>query len=160
MLDRKAKGIIPEKQMNSLLAKIESKKKVTKAKVRKGVFDKDLWSTDDQHPKLAIQWYNPELKRHHLRNTGTSTVNIPKISHEKRSQLKAVETPFAGTSYNPKPEHLQELINEVVEREEVLIKVRKNLKRVLKPMFVPVSISENKRRKQEEMTMGFPVFDG
>lgn len=159
-LDRKAKGIIPEKKMKSLLAKIESAKKVTKVKVRKAVFDKDLWSTDDQHPKLAVQWYNPELKRHHLRNTGIPTVNVPKISHVKRSQLKAIETPIAGTSYNPKPEQLQELINEAVEKEEDLIKVKQSLKRILKPMFEPVSIKENKRRKREEMTMGFPVFEG
>ena len=160
LMEQNSKGIIPAKQMESMLDKIKAGNKIQKIKSKNTVFNKDLWSTETQHPELEVQWYNPELKRHFLRNTGVPTVNVPKISREKRSQLKAIEKPLEGTSYNPKPEHLQDLINEVVEREEVLIKKKKSLKRVLKPMFEPVSISEAKRRKREEMTMGFPIFGG
>lgn len=64
------------------------------------------------------------------------------------------EAPHPGMSYNPSLKAHQELLAEVVEREESLIKKEQHLKRVTTTMFSKVTPEERDKRRLEEMSEG------
>lgn len=150
-------GIIPQRELQSLNDRIEAGKKVKQSKVESFNFQKDLWA--DEEPKVPIlssEWINENVKLHHMKNTGEDKVKVPQISHERRSKLKAIDA-IPGTSYNPHKEDYEKLIENVVEKEEQVIKKQQKLNRALKPLFQKITKSESKRRRREEMRQGFPI---
>jgi nucleolar protein 53 len=101
---------------------------------------------------------NRDVKKYTLKNIGTSNiVEIPQVAHEKRNRVKAIEEPLPGLSYNPDGKEYGKLVDELVQKEENLIKKDEHLDRVLAPLYQPISKGEKKRRIREEMTMGFPI---
>lgn len=63
-------------------------------------------------------------------------------------------------SYNPAPEDHQALIDQVVEREEGIIKKEQHLKRVTTSMFSKVTPEERDRRRLNEMSQGMDEEEG
>ena len=152
-------GIIPQRQLESYKDRIAAGKKIVRSKEKKLDFAKDIWADDETKkiPELESQWVTATLKQYHLKNTGDDVIRVPKITHERRSQLKAVEKPIAGSSYNPNEKDLEKLFESAVEKEEAIIKREQKFNRSLKPLYTSITKGEAKRRKREEMTEGFPI---
>lgn len=152
-------GIIPQRTLESLKDRITAGNKIPKTKIKPIDFAKDIWADDEAKkiPELESQWVSTTLKQYHLKNTGDDVIKVPKITHERRSQIKAVEKPIEGTSYNPNEKDLERLVSSAVEKEEVIIKREEKYNRALKPLFQMITKSEAKRRRREEMTQGFPI---
>lgn len=154
----KALGIIPQRELESLTDRIAAGKKVLRTKVKEIDFAKDIWADNSvKIPAMESQWMNSALKQYHLKNTGDDVIRVPKITHEKRSQLKAIEKPIAGTSYNPNENDLEELVSKAIEKEQAIIKKEQKYNRSLKPLYQMITKGEAKRRRREELTQGFPL---
>lgn len=150
-------GIIPQRELQSLNDRINAGKKVKQSKEENFNFQKDIWADEEpKHPVLTSEWINENVKLHHLKNTGEDKVKVPQITHEKRSKVKAIEA-VPGTSYNPLKEDYETLIENVVQKEEEVIKKQQKLTRALKPLYQKITKSESKRRRREEMRQGFPL---
>lgn len=152
-------GIIPQRELESLTDRISASKKIPKTKTKGIDFARDIWSDEigKEIPELESQWVTKSLKQYHLKNLGDDVIKVPLITHERRSQLKAIEKPVAGTSYNPKAKDFEELVGTAVEKEEAIIKREEKFNRALKPLFQMITKGEVKRRRREEMTQGFPI---
>lgn len=152
-------GIIPQRELESLKDRINAGKRIVRTKTKKIDFAKDIWAEDEEKkiPELESQWVSTTLKQYHLKNTGDDVINVPKITHEKRSQLKAVEKPVAGLSYNPNEKDLENLVSSALEKEEAIIKRELRFSRSLKPLYQKITKGEAKRRRREELTQGFPL---
>lgn len=150
-------GIIPHRELQSMTDRIAAGKKVKVSKEEKIDFAKDLWADEDNTNKeLNSQWISKDLKTYTLKNMGDDKVKVPQISHVKRSKLKAIES-IPGTSYNPHKEDYEKLVNEIVEKEEAVMKKNAKLTRSLKPLYQKFTKSELKRQRREEMRQGFPI---
>lgn len=155
----KEQGIIPPRQLESLTDRIKAGDKIKKTKSKPIDFARDIWAddVDKKIPELESQWVSSTLKQYHLKNLGDDVIKVPKITHERRSQLLAVEKPEAGISYNPNAKDLESLVDEAVVREEAIIKREERFNRALKPVYKSITKGEAKRRRREEMTEGFPI---
>lgn len=145
--------------MESMKDRIEAGKRIVKTKSRQIDFARDIWADDDEKkiPALESEWVSKSLKQYHLKNTGDDVIKVPHITHERRSKLKAVEKPIAGSSYNPDQEDLEKLVGSAVEKEEAIIKREQRFNKSLKPLFQLITKSEAKRLRREQMTEGFPI---
>jgi nucleolar protein 53 len=158
----KEMGIIRPRLLQSLSDRIAAGKKVAKTKIKKIDFNRDLWDEKNETPEtnedvpMQSEWMHEKLKQYHLKNLGEDEVKVPQITHEKRSQRKVIEIE-AGTSYNPHNEDLKILIDNVVKKEEDVIKKEQKLNRALKPLYQKYTKSEVKRRRRDEMRQGFPI---
>lgn len=152
-------GIIPQRQLESAKDRIAAGNKIVRTKAKTIDFARDIWAEDigKEIPELESQWVSSSLKQYHLKNLGDDVIKVPKITHERRSQILAVEKPIGGTSYNPNPEELETLVKNAVEKEEGIIKREQKFNRALKPLFQLITKGEAKRRKREQMTEGFPI---
>lgn len=126
---------------------------------KRGKFETDIWENEPRKKpsNLINQWFTEELVGHTLKNTQQEMVKTPVVVHEKRSQLKAMEVPHPGTSYNPSLKDHQDLMDKVIEKEEKIIKVDEHLNRVTKRMFSKITAEERDRRDMEEMATGVIV---
>lgn len=150
-------GIIPQLELESLKDRIRHGNNIAVTKSKSIDFARDIWADEKNVPELESQWVTPLLKQYHLKNLGDDVIRVPKITHEKRSQLKAVEIPFGGTSYHPDQKDLEELMTTAVEKEKAIMKREFKFNRALKPLYQKISKGEAKRRRKEEMTQGFPI---
>lgn len=158
----KEQGIIPPGQLESLRDRIRAGNKIASTKSKEIDFAKDIWADNigKEIPELESQWVSNTLKQYHLKNLGDDVIKVPKITHEKRSQVVAVENPTAGISYNPDINDLDALVNDAVEKEGKIIKREQKFNRSLKPLFQTITKGEAKRRRREELTQGFPMNSG
>jgi len=83
---------------------------------RRTEFDFDLW-TDMDNEKIQAnkeiagnEWLDMNTKIHTLNNTGNLQRKAPEDLLENPSDLKAVEVPHAGSSYNPSLKDHQDLL--------------------------------------------------
>lgn len=152
-------GIIPQGELESLKDRITAGKRIVRTRTKDINFARDIWADDDgsKNPALESQWVSKSLKQYHLKNLGDDVIKVPEITHERRSQIKAIEKPIAGTSYNPKAKDLENLVSSAVAKEEVIIKREERYNRALKPLFQMITKGEAKRRRREELTEGFPI---
>lgn len=152
-------GIIPQRELESLTDRISASKKIVRTKTKDIDFAKDIWADDDgkKIPALESQWVSKTLKQYHLKNLGDDVIKTPEIVHERRSQIKAIEVPVAGTSYNPKDSDLKTLVSSAIEKEEAIIKREQRFNRALKPLYQKITRGEAKRRRRDELTEGFPI---
>lgn len=152
-------GIIPQGELESLKDRITAGKRIVRTRTKDINFARDIWADDDgsKNPALESQWVSKSLKQYHLKNLGEDVIKVPEITHERRSQIKAIEKPIAGTSYNPKAKDLENLVSSAVAKEEVIIKREERYNRALKPLFQMITKGEAKRRRREELTEGFPI---
>lgn len=152
-------GIIPQGELESLNDRISAGKKIVRTRTRDIDFARDIWADDDgkKNPALESEWVSKSLKQYHLKNLGDDVIKVPEITHERRNQIKAIEKPNAGTSYNPNAEDLETLVSSAVVKEEEIIKREERFNRALKPLFQMITKGEAKRRRREELIEGFPI---
>lgn len=181
---RKEQGILTAREKQSIKDRLEAAKKIRTGK-KKGIeFNKDLWGDDevkkeetvkmevedgendgdgendeetDDENMMQSRWLSEDLKKYTKKNTGQVEVIVPQIAHQKRKKIEAIEKPLPGLSYNPTDTHFKELVDSVVEKEEELIRKKTNLARILQPLFTPISKSELRKRRREEMLQGLPI---
>lgn len=149
------KKVMAVEQRRQAYQKTDENKKNNK----RGNFTTDIWENEPRKKpsNLINQWFTEELVGHTLKNTAREMVKTPVVVHEKRSQLKAMEVPHPGTSYNPSLKDHQDLMTKVIEKEERIIKADEHLNRVTKRMFSKISAEERDRRDMEEMGTGVLV---
>ncbi|TDG40654.1 hypothetical protein AWZ03_012926 [Drosophila navojoa] len=145
------RGLYYEK-LDKELAVRESGKKVPKV-------DKDIWQEEDFRDKIPglkdeKGWISRDLALHVAGNIGRKVVKTHASLHHKTTKAKKFEAPHPGMSYNPSLKAHQELLAEVVEREESIIKKEQHLKRVTTAMFNKVTPEERDKRRLNEMSEG------
>lgn len=95
----------------------------------------------------SAKWMSEETVRHNLIGLGKFKVRAPKTfmkgsKIENASILPAIEIPHPGASYNPSLTDHQNLLKEVVEKEEKLIKEEAHIQRVTTDLFSKVTAHE------------------
>ncbi|XP_017042043.1 ribosome biogenesis protein NOP53 [Drosophila ficusphila] len=149
------------RQANSDRAKYYEKleQRLEDKKNKKVAIDKDIWQDVDFRdaiPGLKDEkgWISRDLALHTAANIGKRVVKTHASLHHRTTKAKKFELPHPGMSYNPAPEDHQALIEQVVEREEGIIKKEQHLKRVTTSMFSKVTPEERDRRHLQEMSQG------
>lgn len=125
-------------------------------------FSWDIWKEEDvrdREPTLKDTWVSKDLALYTLRNIGKGTIKVHDSVRHKTTKAKKFEPPHPGMSYNPSYEAHQDLLKQVMTKEEELIKVEKHLKRVTTDMFSKVTAEERDRLRVKEMSSGLPEND-
>ncbi|XP_049885845.1 ribosome biogenesis protein NOP53 [Pectinophora gossypiella] len=153
------KGVLQKKvevaQKNRKLA-IEKKRK---AKQTRQNFNLDLWGNDLPETKgipasLCDEFISPEAQLH---NVLPDRRLRPKPPLAKTVVTRsAVEAPHPGVSYNPSFKEHQELLQEVVQHEQKMMKREAHLHRVTTGMFSKVTQQQKENQWREEMSVGLP----
>uniref|UniRef100_S4PG29 Ribosome biogenesis protein NOP53 n=1 Tax=Pararge aegeria TaxID=116150 RepID=S4PG29_9NEOP len=154
-----AKGILQRKLE---LMKKDKKLAVEKRKKAQSVretYDKNIWEQDDLESKGI-----PETLVDDFISTEAQLHNVP-ITRRLRSKppppktvvtRAAVEVPHPGVSYNPSFKEHQELLQEVVQHEQKMMKREAHLYRVTTGLFSKVTPKEKEENWREEMSAGLP----
>lgn len=71
--------------------------------------------------------------------------------------MKAVQTPHPGVSYNPTFDDHQELVDQIVAKEETIIKKKERMDRVLTQKLGKMTRDQIEKVKEQEMVQGFPI---
>ncbi|EDV99605.1 ribosome biogenesis protein NOP53 [Drosophila grimshawi] len=145
------RGLYYEK-LDQRLAARESGKKTSK-------IDKDIWQEEDFRdniPGLKDKkgWISRDLAVHIAGNVGRKVVKTHASLHHKTTKAKKFEAPHPGMSYNPSLKAHLDLLAQVVDREEGIIKKEQHLKRVTTSMFSKVTPEERDSRRLQEMSEG------
>ncbi|KAL4717387.1 hypothetical protein ACJJTC_017274 [Scirpophaga incertulas] len=154
---RAQKGILEKKveiaRKNRKIAL--SKKK--KLKQIRNTFDTDLWGATIPEAKgipssLCDEFVPPEAQLH---NVLPERRLRPKPPPPKTVVTRAaVDVPHPGISYNPSFKEHQELLQDVVQHEQKMMKRQAHLRRVTTGMFKKVTQQEKENQWQEEMSVG------
>lgn len=154
-----AEGKIPERLKNAQKQRLAAKlAKVEQRKKNAPEFKDDLWADDSPVPKeLDNEWYNKTLVEHNLKGLGKPKVRPPGELRVTRSKLKAVQPPHPGMSYNPTFDDHQELIEQVVAKEEIIIKRQERMERVVTKKFGKMTRDQVEKMKQKELIQGLPI---
>jgi nucleolar protein 53 len=157
---RLKEGIVPYRIRQAHEQRLQDQETKEKQKVeKKPQFNKDLWEVEDHvvPDKFKVHWITPELVKYHMYNRGKPMMKTPQITHEKRSQLKAVVAPHPGVSYNPSVADHYTLLDKVVEKEKAHIKEEKHLDRVTTKLFTKMTPAEREALDRKELVQGFPI---
>lgn len=155
---RFAKGIYEKKlQEVKKNRKMELQKKKKMKKARE-TFKLNLWGGDVPEIKgipetLCDEFISSEAQLHNVLPVQRIR---PKPPPPKTVTRAAVETPHPGISYNPSYKEHQELLQEVVNHEQKLMKREAHLLRVTNKMFRKVTATEKENQWHEEMSEGLP----
>lgn len=153
--ERKAKGIFKAKEIDSIKGKQFYERSKLK-KPKRGEFNTDLWNvTEVQSPD--DEWVREDAVVHNLRQTGAYVYKVSPTIQQKTSVLPTVEPPHPGTSYNPSFEDHQDLLKEIAEKEQELIKRDQHLNRVTRNILKKVPLGKNEKSWLEEMSQGLPI---
>ncbi|KAH8317053.1 hypothetical protein KR074_001263 [Drosophila pseudoananassae] len=128
-------------------------------KSKKLLVEKDIWQEEDFRDKIPglkdkKGWISRDLALHVAGNVGKKVVKTHASLHHKTTKAKKFTLPHPGMSYNPSLQDHQELLQQVVEREEGIIKKEKHLKRVTTSMFSKVTPEERDQRRVQELSQG------
>ncbi|KAH8414743.1 hypothetical protein KR215_001619 [Drosophila sulfurigaster] len=145
-------------KLDERLAEKEGRKLVNKTA-------KNLWVEEDfrdQIPGLKDEkgWVSRDLAVHIAGNVGRKVVKVHSSLHHNTTKAKKFEAPHPGMSYNPSLKAHQELLQQVVEHEEGVIKKEQHLKRVTTSMFSKVTPEERDKRRLIEMSEGIQENEG
>ncbi|KAL0819171.1 hypothetical protein ABMA28_008424 [Loxostege sticticalis] len=133
--------------------------KKRKAKSIRNNFDLDLWGQDLPEAKgipetLCDDFIPPGALLH---NVLPQQRLRPKPPPPKTMVTRsAVDTPHPGISYNPSFKEHQELLQEVVQHEQKMMKREAHLLRVTTGMFSKVTPEQKENQWREEMSVGLP----
>lgn len=136
---------------------LENDKKLDKKQKSNLKFDRDIWSEDKVPKDFQVEWYNKNLIEHNLKSLGTPLVRPPGEVHVKRSKLEAVQAPHPGISYNPTFDDHNELMSQVITKEEEIIKREQHIDRVVTKKFTKMSAAEVEKLRRMEMVQGLPM---
>ncbi|XP_055911173.1 ribosome biogenesis protein NOP53 [Eupeodes corollae] len=149
------KQIQANKDRSKFYEKLE--KKLSKKKVARE-FSRDIWKEEDvreREPALKDDtWVSKDLALYTLKNIGKGTIKVHDSVRHKTTKAKKFEPPHPGMSYNPSLQDHQDLINNVISKEEEIIKVEKHLKRVTTDMFSKVTPEQRDQLRIKEMSSG------
>ncbi len=130
---------------------------------RRTNFDFDLWSDNkskaDSTQVQEDEWLEVNTKLHTLKNTGKLSRKAPKDLHDKPSDLKAVETPHAGLSYNPSLKDHQELLWKAAVVEINKEKAEHKIEYHTTRMFPKADKAHTKESLFKEMAEGIAKLD-
>ncbi|PNF33861.1 hypothetical protein B7P43_G07683 [Cryptotermes secundus] len=159
--DRKERGILNKKQIIAHRNRATANANKTN-RPKKGEFNVDLWEDTDNgiESEHDVEWLSPTTKYHILKNTGKMNKKLPDKFLTKPYGIPAVESPHPGMSYNPSYRDHQDLLQEVANKELMLIKEEKHLKRVTSKMFSRVTEDERESMRMKEMSEGLPEAEG
>lgn len=153
-------GKIPERLKRAQEQRVAARqaKAELKSKKKTPEFTTDLWADESPVPKaLDNEWYNKNLVEHNLKGVGKPKVRLPGELRVTRSKLKAVQAPHPGMSYNPTFDDHQELIEQVVAKEETIIKKRERMDRVVTKKFGKMTRDQIAKMKEKELVQGLPI---
>ncbi|KAM7349283.1 ribosome biogenesis protein NOP53 [Cochliomyia hominivorax] len=136
--------------------KLKKKKKIPEVR--------DIWQEEDFRDKIPglkdeKGWISKDLSVYHAQKLGLPVYKVHDSIRHRTTKAKTFEPPHPGTSYNPSLEDHQNLIANVVEKEEKIIKEEKHLKRVTTQMFSKVTPEERDRLRLKEMSAGIDDED-
>ncbi|CAH0730793.1 unnamed protein product, partial [Brenthis ino] len=153
------KGVLERKIEHTKKNKRLVAAKRKKSKTIRQTFDKNIWGEDVLEAKgipetLCDEFISPEAQLHNVPTTKRLRTKppLPKTLVTR----KAVELPHPGVSYNPSFQEHQELLQEVVQHEEKMMKREAHLQRVTTGMFKKVTPQEKENQWREEMSAGLP----
>ncbi|CAG4990806.1 unnamed protein product [Parnassius apollo] len=143
---------------------VRKNKKIALAKKRKAkeiekTFKKNLWGDELPEVKgipstLCDDFVSQEAQLH---NVLPEKRLRPKPPPPKTVATRAaIETPHPGVSYNPSYQEHQDLLQEVVQHEEKMMKKEAHLNRVTTKMFSKVTAQDKENQWREEMSAGLP----
>ncbi|CAH2054962.1 unnamed protein product, partial [Iphiclides podalirius] len=133
--------------------------KKRKMKEIQNTFEKNLWGGDLLEAKgvpstLCDEFVSSDAQLH---NVLPDKRLRPKPPPPKTVATRAaIEMPHPGVSYNPSYQEHQDLLQEVVQHEQKMIKKEQHLNRVTTRMFSKVSAQEKENQWREEMSAGLP----
>lgn len=143
------KGIVKRKTVEAdLNRKLDDVKR--KSRPKRGEFALDLWEGDNHNEE---EWVDINTKNHNLRGVG---VPVKKVISRKSKDIPAIEPPHPGMSYNPSYEDHQDLLQQIAEKEQKLIKEEEHLKRVTSGMFSKVTETKRDQDWLVDMSQGLP----
>ncbi|XP_026283920.1 ribosome biogenesis protein NOP53 [Frankliniella occidentalis] len=160
--ERIEKGILKAKDLDRQRNRILDEKR-RKSRPAPGDFSKDLWDESNISsalaPELGSEWLEPSVKKHVMINSDLKDKIVRSKLQCKPHNLPAVEVPHPGMSYNPSFDDHINLLKEISDKEQKLIKEDEHIKRVTTLMFkkLPRGVAEAQWIK--EMSEGVPVLD-
>ncbi|KAG6446166.1 hypothetical protein O3G_MSEX004275 [Manduca sexta] len=156
---RLEKGVYQKKIEDARKNRRLAVQKKRKAKQIRQTFDLDLWGKDMPKSKtipsvLEEEFVSSEAKLHNVLPDQRLRAKppLPKTVVTRA----AVETPHPGVSYNPTFQEHQELLQNVVQHEQKMMKREQHLNRVTTKMFKRVTAQEKENQWKEEMSEGLP----
>ncbi|XP_034835850.1 ribosome biogenesis protein NOP53 [Maniola hyperantus] len=154
-----AKGILQKKLELMKKDKRCAREKRKKAQTVRQTYDKNIWDKNDLEAKgipetLIDDFISPEAQLH---NVPVTKRLRPKPAPPRTVVTRAaVEVPHPGVSYNPSFKEHQELLQEVVQHEQKMMKREAHLYRVTTGLFSKVTLQEKENQWREEMSAGLP----
>ncbi|XP_017150837.1 ribosome biogenesis protein NOP53 [Drosophila miranda] len=138
---------------------VKMEQRLADKKSKKTNFDNDIWQDVDFRDKIPglkdeKGWISRDLALHIAGNVGKKLVKTHASMHHKTIKGKKFVPPHPGMSYNPALEAHKQLLSEVVEREEGIIKKEQHLKRVTTSMFSKVTPEQRDELRLIEMSEG------
>ncbi|XP_013186088.1 ribosome biogenesis protein NOP53 [Amyelois transitella] len=156
---RLKRGIYEKKAVDARTNRKIALDKKKKNKKTKENFNLDLWGEDIPEAKgipstLCDEFIPQEAQLH---NVLPDKRLRPKPPPPKTIITRAaVEPPHPGISYNPTYQEHQQLLQDVVQHEEKMMKRERHLLRVTTGMFSKVTQQEKENQWREEMSAGLP----
>merc|ERR1712223_1693837 len=129
---------------------------------RRTIFDFDLWSDMDNVEAKKVNengWLDLNTKNHTLKNTRNLQRKAPEDLLENPSDLKAVEVPHSGSSYNPSLKDHQDLLWKAAIVEINKDKAEHKIEYHTTRMFPTVDKAPTKESWIKEMSEGIPQLD-
>ncbi|XP_045778941.1 ribosome biogenesis protein NOP53 [Maniola jurtina] len=154
-----AKGTLQKKLELVKKDKRLAKQKRKKAQTVRQTYDKNIWGENDLEAKGI-----PETLIDDFISTEAQLHNVPVLQRLRPKPpppktvvtRAAVEVPHPGVSYNPSFKEHQELLQEVVQHEQKMMKREAHLYRVTTGLFSKVTPQEKENQWREEMSAGLP----
>merc|ERR1711997_789299 len=129
---------------------------------RRTKFDFDLWSDMDNVEAKKVNendWLDLNTKNHTLKNTRNLQRKAPEDLLETPSDLKAVEVPHSGSSYNPSLKDHQDLLWKAAIVEINKDKAEHKIEYHTTRMFPTADKAPTKESWIKEMSEGIPKLD-
>ena len=129
---------------------------------RRTKFDFDLWGDENGEVKQVKNndWLDETTKNHTLKNTGKLTRKLPHDLLDKPSDLKPVEAPHAGMSYNPSLKDHQDLLWKAAIIEMNKEKAERKIEYHTDRMFPTADQMPTKEAWIKEMSQGIAKLEG
>ncbi|XP_050354773.1 ribosome biogenesis protein NOP53 [Nymphalis io] len=153
------KGVLAKKLELTKANKKLAAEKRKKSKSFRKTYDKNIWGEDSLEAKgvpetLIDDFISTEAQLHNVPTTKWLRAKPP--PPKTVLKRKAVDVPHPGVSYNPSFQEHQELLQEVVQHEQKMMKREAHLHRVTTGLFSKVTLKEKENQWREEMSVGLP----
>ncbi|CAG9854812.1 unnamed protein product [Phyllotreta striolata] len=131
----------------SKLVKQTGKPLSKKKEPKRGEFNTNLWEEGNVNNPSTDEWVDSNTVKH-------NSNEVRKTRQSNKHKSPAIELPHPGMSYNPSYEDHQDLLRQVAEKEEKLIKEEEHLHRVTRGMFSKVTEEQRDQNWLLDMSQG------